>query len=231
MHPGATELCNGRDDDCDDVVDDGFDLLTDEQNCGSCGNACALSEANAVCTGGTCHVATCNAGWSNADGVSSNGCECSRNEAVANDSSSTAIYLGNLPDSGATATTQLRIMPWSAAEGFDVDWFRADAADDFVGDFALGVTLSGLPANNYRVTVYRGAPPGDSAVYSCGFLCLSTCRYPASVQATSNGAASVTLTLDQGSICSDDGGTFYVSVEQLSGTPACTNLTLTLRNE
>lgn len=231
VRPGNPELCNERDDDCDTSVDEGFDLATDEQNCGACGNVCALAQASAVCVAGTCQVATCDAGWSNADGIGSNGCECARNEPAANDTAATALFVGNLPDSGATASPTFRIMPWSAGEGFDVDWFRVDAADDFEGDFSFVATLSGLAAGtSYRLTVYRGTPPGDAAAYACGFLCLSSCRYPASKQATSNGAATAVVTMDEGSTCSDDGGTFYVSVEQLSGPPVCANLTLTLRN-
>lgn len=231
VHPGALEICNARDDDCDALVDEGFDLMTDEQHCGSCGNTCDLPQATAGCVGGACTVASCDAGWSNADGTSANGCECARNEAVANDTATTATYLGNLPDTGATASTKTRIMPWSATEGLDVDWFRIDAADDFIGNFSLTVTLTDLPANNYRMTVYRGAPPGDAGTYACGFLCLSSCHYPANRQIQSNGASSLSLTLDEGSVCSDDGGTFYVSLEQSSGAPACTNLTLTIRND
>src|SRR5579871_1325157 len=34
------EVCNGLDDDCDGVVDNGIDLNTDDLNCGICGNAC-----------------------------------------------------------------------------------------------------------------------------------------------------------------------------------------------
>ncbi len=34
------EQCNGVDDDCDGMVDEDFDLMTDPDNCGSCGNTC-----------------------------------------------------------------------------------------------------------------------------------------------------------------------------------------------
>ncbi|WP_257454813.1 MopE-related protein [Archangium lipolyticum] len=49
----TSELCNGKDDDCDGVPDEEeFDLLTDMANCGECGKACnAVSE---TCASGAC---------------------------------------------------------------------------------------------------------------------------------------------------------------------------------
>ena len=38
----ADELCDGHDNDCNGLIDDGFDLTSDAVNCGSCGTACAL---------------------------------------------------------------------------------------------------------------------------------------------------------------------------------------------
>jgi len=50
--PGSlAEVCNRLDDNCDGVVDDGFDLLANRDNCGACGNACDPSR---LCTNGVC---------------------------------------------------------------------------------------------------------------------------------------------------------------------------------
>ena len=49
----ATEVCDGQmvDEDCDGKVDEGFDLQTDENNCGVCGNRCANG---LTCCAGSC---------------------------------------------------------------------------------------------------------------------------------------------------------------------------------
>ena len=38
------ELCNGLDDNCNGVIDDGFNLATDPGNCGACGVACTSTQ-------------------------------------------------------------------------------------------------------------------------------------------------------------------------------------------
>lgn len=38
--PDAEEECNGRDDDCDGEIDEGFDLAFNANHCGRCGHAC-----------------------------------------------------------------------------------------------------------------------------------------------------------------------------------------------
>ncbi len=60
VHPGAEELCNYIDDDCDGQTDEGFDLQTDPDNCGECGwvcresipEVCDLGKCKAGCEGG-----------------------------------------------------------------------------------------------------------------------------------------------------------------------------------
>ncbi len=74
-----TELCNYIDDDCDGVVDNGFDLETDPENCGVCRQKCDLLHAQSSCEAGadvpSCVVSQCEAGWHDIDGVDGNGCE------------------------------------------------------------------------------------------------------------------------------------------------------------
>ncbi|MDH5491247.1 MAG: MopE-related protein [Myxococcales bacterium] len=66
-HPGALELCNGVDDDCDGIVD-GRRADPD----------CSLPGASlSRCAPGGCAVETCATGLDDCDGVATNGCETS----------------------------------------------------------------------------------------------------------------------------------------------------------
>ncbi|MEW6433740.1 MAG: MopE-related protein [Myxococcota bacterium] len=71
----ATEVCNDKDDDCDGTTDNGFDKQTDVQHCGGCNTVCAFPHAVPTCVAGVCGIERCQPGWSNADGVTANGCE------------------------------------------------------------------------------------------------------------------------------------------------------------
>jgi len=53
IHPGATEICDGVDNNCNGQIDDGFDLQSDNSNCGRCGLACN-GGGDDKCCAGTC---------------------------------------------------------------------------------------------------------------------------------------------------------------------------------
>jgi hypothetical protein len=68
------EICNGKDDNCDGKVDEGFNLQSDTMNCGMCNHTCLSTE---VCMGGQCSVrkeTDCNDGVDN-DGNGKTDCE------------------------------------------------------------------------------------------------------------------------------------------------------------
>ncbi|MDY0001933.1 MAG: MopE-related protein [Polyangia bacterium] len=72
--PGTDEVCNERDDDCDGVVDNGFDKLNDPSNCGLCGRICTAPNANMICVEGECVLESCQIGFVDLD-PNEPGCE------------------------------------------------------------------------------------------------------------------------------------------------------------
>ncbi len=70
------ETCNEQDDDCDGIIDDGFELQTDPRNCGRCGVVCIFANSGPTCAAGRCRMGTCMTGFVDLDGLPQNGCEC-----------------------------------------------------------------------------------------------------------------------------------------------------------
>ncbi|HHW97330.1 hypothetical protein KBB45_07890 [Myxococcota bacterium] len=73
----AAEICNDIDDNCDGLTDEGFDLSSDPNNCGQCGNVCVLTNqaTGIACVDHACTVTACEPGWFDLDQIPTNGCE------------------------------------------------------------------------------------------------------------------------------------------------------------
>lgn len=75
---GGVEACDVLDNDCDGNVDETFDLMGDENNCGRCGFVCQFPNATATCSLGMCGfngATDCDPGFVDIDGNQINGCE------------------------------------------------------------------------------------------------------------------------------------------------------------
>jgi hypothetical protein len=59
----GVEACDGLDNDCDGMVDEGFDFMTDEAHCGGCNVPCSIPFATSSCTGGICQMVACLPGF------------------------------------------------------------------------------------------------------------------------------------------------------------------------
>jgi hypothetical protein len=70
--------CNTGFANCDGLYSNGCEknLKTDPLNCNACGNVCSTNHGTASCSSGACGI-TCSAGYSNCNGLVSDGCEIS----------------------------------------------------------------------------------------------------------------------------------------------------------
>ena len=111
------EICDGEDNDNDCLVDEGYNLQTDANHCGTCGVAC-INDASttSLCTGGTCGISVCAEGYYDLDGVYDNGCEYQC------DVTNNGVELCDTQDNDCDGTTD---------EGLANE---ADAPDDFYED-------------------------------------------------------------------------------------------------
>ncbi len=69
------EVCNELDDDGDGTIDEGFDLMTDVDNCGACGDVCSPLGAFPICDEGQCLIDRCDVGRLDVNMDPSDGCE------------------------------------------------------------------------------------------------------------------------------------------------------------
>ncbi|MFN9809721.1 MAG: formylglycine-generating enzyme family protein [Deltaproteobacteria bacterium] len=69
------EVCDRIDNDCDGRTDEDFDLATDADNCGTCGNGCVADAARTACVASACVIVGCEPGRVDLDGRVVNGCE------------------------------------------------------------------------------------------------------------------------------------------------------------
>ena len=75
VFPGAAELCDTIDNDCDERVDEGYDFDHDPEHCGGCDISCASETATTGCLGGVCQIFSCAEGRVDCNGRADDGCE------------------------------------------------------------------------------------------------------------------------------------------------------------
>ncbi len=140
INPGATELCNNVDDNCNSVIDEGA------------GSACVAPNANMICQAGACAIGSCQAGFYNLNGSLSDGCECNGSDPYEPNNTCGAAYVidANLQDNNAKDLIAARIV-----DATDDDWFAFYGAD--TSDSGYGA------CDKYNVRAVFTANPGGLA--------------------------------------------------------------------
>ena len=146
--------------DCNQIPTDGCEvnLAYDPANCGACGTNCAAPNATGVCDAGQCGL-VCNVGFSNCDGIQSNGCETAGPCIAPSVSFSgpTSVVVGDpTPTYVATATGapgRTLSYAWTALSGPGVVTFASPAALTTTAEFfAAGTYVIQFEANDGYTT-------------------------------------------------------------------------------
>jgi hypothetical protein len=75
VHPGALEFCDDLDNDCDNEIDETFELDSDVENCGECGTTCDPNNGFGECEEAECTIADCISGYKDCNENYEDGCE------------------------------------------------------------------------------------------------------------------------------------------------------------
>ena len=165
IYPGAPEQCNKSDDNCNGIVDEGASDTCNKE----------IYQAQATCDAakGQCVILKCSDTFFDANGLISDGCECSGNDAwEPNDSCSKAVEISKNVHDGFDGTS-ITLMGKVVKKGADEDWYKFYAVDQKdVGSgvcdrFNVRVRFLQNPGG-LGMDVHRGScPPAKSSV-CCG---------------------------------------------------------------
>jgi hypothetical protein len=150
VYPGAKETCNGVDDNCNKIKDEGA------------AKTCPVTaHAKAKCSNAHCMVDSCGAGWFDLDKLYGNGCECqSDGHGAKGASCGKAVWIGTATEGGKTLYASGNITPDKTT-----DWFfilAKDAPDGGCDKFNLDIRFVTNPNNQYVFTIYRGGCSGGA---------------------------------------------------------------------
>ncbi|MCA9677086.1 MAG: putative metal-binding motif-containing protein [Myxococcales bacterium] len=216
IHPGAPEICNGLDDDCQFGVDNGDPVAL-----------CENDPTGSVCENGSCG---CLPGTFDLDPTIPN-CECVAAPLLEQGTTcADAIDVGDLFDSGQMATVTGNLVPMGRRT-----WYRfrgGDLPDTTCDNLHVRAWLADNPGDQFRIGVARGACDENLVADLTDYEWATDFR--ASINGTLSGECPCTAaggTPQQNvSTCADDSAYYYVVVERTSGVLTCDSYQIELSN-
>lgn len=219
-HPGAVDVCNDLNDDCDTSTDEGASAT------------CDLDQATGACTGGVCKVGACEDGYADCDADDATGCEQALNVAGSCGACGVACHaLASCDDSTATGACSC-----------DAPHFGDGDSCEYTGAAALGNQHTCAIKSDRTVSCWgsdgydQSSPPTDTFTQvssgidlSCGLKtnggiacwgqnAATSAAPPATgeyVQVVNGGAHGCALQVDRTAIC-------WGSMSWATGTPTGT---------
>lgn len=161
------EVCNSADDDCDGFVDN-VEPSALEAECSA-----LFPSAVQVLTWGcskSCFIESCAAGYSNCDGIRTNGCEttggcdCTELDSVAGACNEASLPTISVPDGGEVTVSSAdhNIYPTG-----DVDWYKVTFAAVASCGFSPRISLQSQ-GNPIKMRVYTSCAQGSTDGLDCG---------------------------------------------------------------
>jgi hypothetical protein len=169
----GTEICDGRDNDCDGLVDEDFDLDSDPDHCGECYNHCTFLHGIGGCVAGQCAVAACEGAFRDADGNGANGCEClldvTEGTVACDVLNPVACGPGEVcVDPDRDEVYHCSPMPAEICDTKDNDCNGlVDGADDLSADLRIGIGCYGDPDGLCATAAHEGQTSCDDGQVVC----------------------------------------------------------------
>lgn len=218
LSPLEDEICDGDDDDCDDVVDEGDPA-----------EICEYYPGGGICIEGSCG---CPLGTFDLDRTVP-GCECEAAPAVGQGTScASPIDLGDFPDIGSQMVVSGNVLPDDR-----VVWYRfraVDSADTSCDNFHVRVRMTENPGDAFRMIVSRGSCGSPE----CTDTLLTDYNWAVDMRETIGGrpagqcpcSTAVPPPTDV-SACQNDTSEYFVAVQRRAGsTLSCESYSIEISN-